>query len=113
MDPYLEQPMFWSSFHSRLIVAIADAIEPQLSPQYYVEVETRTYQSDEEDGEVLVGIPDAVVFSDAQATGPEPPHERSAELSVATEVWPQPVTCYAVANPCRYWGCRNQPLIEF
>lgn len=34
---------FWSSFHSRLIVAIADAIEPQLGPQYYVEVETRIY----------------------------------------------------------------------
>ncbi|MBV8886966.1 MAG: DUF4058 family protein [Chroococcidiopsidaceae cyanobacterium CP_BM_RX_35] len=26
MDPYLEQPALWSSFHSRLIVAIADAI---------------------------------------------------------------------------------------
>ncbi len=39
MDPYLEQPIFWSSFHSRLIVAIADAIEPQLSSQYYIEVE--------------------------------------------------------------------------
>ncbi|WP_325052262.1 DUF4058 family protein [Dulcicalothrix desertica] len=45
MDPYLEQPTFWSSFHSRLIVAIADAIEPQLSSEYYVEVETRTYQT--------------------------------------------------------------------
>lgn len=45
MDPYLEQPTFWSSFHSRLIVAIADAIEPQLSSEYYIEVETRTCQS--------------------------------------------------------------------
>jgi hypothetical protein len=63
MDPYLEQPAFWSSFHSRLIVAIADAIEPQLGPQYYVEVETRIYQSDAEDQGMLVGIPDAVVFA--------------------------------------------------
>jgi hypothetical protein len=30
MDPYLEQPTFWSAFHSRLIVAIADALAPQL-----------------------------------------------------------------------------------
>jgi hypothetical protein len=36
MDPYLEQPTFWSSFHSRLIVALADAIAPQLRPRYYV-----------------------------------------------------------------------------
>ena len=27
MDPYLEQPALWASFHSRLIVALADAIE--------------------------------------------------------------------------------------
>jgi hypothetical protein len=66
MDPYLEQPAFWSSFHSRLIVAIADAIEPQLSLNYYVEVETRTYQTYEtDDGEdsLLVGIPDTIILS--------------------------------------------------
>jgi hypothetical protein len=61
MDPYLEQSLFWQPFHHRLIIAIADAIEQQLSLQYYVEVETRTYQSDE--GENLwIGIPDAAVF---------------------------------------------------
>jgi hypothetical protein len=45
MNPYIEHPAFWSSFHVRLIVAIAEAIEPQLSQQYYVEVESRTYSS--------------------------------------------------------------------
>jgi Protein of unknown function (DUF4058) len=34
MDPYLEQPTFWSSFHFRLIGAIAAAITPQLGDQY-------------------------------------------------------------------------------
>jgi hypothetical protein len=63
MDPYLEQPAFWSSFHSRLIVALADALAPQLRPRYYVEVETRTYTDTPDGGEVLVGIPDAVVLS--------------------------------------------------
>lgn len=62
MDPYLEQPTFWSSFHSRLIVAIADTLAPQLRPNYFVEVETRTYQ-DSPEGELLVGIPDAVVLA--------------------------------------------------
>jgi hypothetical protein len=63
MDPYLEYPAFWSSFHTRLMVAIADVVAPQLSSQYYVEVESRTYQSDEEEEELLIGIPDAVVFA--------------------------------------------------
>jgi Protein of unknown function (DUF4058) len=43
MNPYLEQPAFWSSVHSRLIVAIADMVAPQILPNYYIEVETRTY----------------------------------------------------------------------
>ncbi len=63
MDLYLEYPVFWSSFHTRLMVAIAEAIEPQLSSQYYVEVESRTYQTDDSDHEVLIGIPDAIVFA--------------------------------------------------
>ncbi len=62
IDPYLEQSAFWSSFHSRLIVAIADYIAPQIMPKYYIEVETRTY-SQSADSELLIGIPDAVVFS--------------------------------------------------
>jgi hypothetical protein len=41
MDPYLEQSAFWGSFHSRLIVAVADAVAPQILPKYYIEVETR------------------------------------------------------------------------
>lgn len=35
MDPDLEYPAFWSSFHTRFIVAIADAIEVQLDPRYH------------------------------------------------------------------------------
>jgi Protein of unknown function (DUF4058) len=58
MDPYLEKPAFWASFHSRMIVALADAIAPSILPRYYIEVEARTYGD-----EVLVGIPDAVVLS--------------------------------------------------
>jgi Protein of unknown function (DUF4058) len=41
MDPYLEQSAFWGSFHSRMIVAIADAVAPLILPKYYIEVETR------------------------------------------------------------------------
>ncbi|MEC4817543.1 MAG: DUF4058 family protein [Scytonema sp. PMC 1069.18] len=62
MNPYLEHPAFWSSFYTRLLVAIADAVAPQLRPKYYIEVETRTYQDPDSD-EVLVGIPDATVLT--------------------------------------------------
>ncbi|PSR14682.1 hypothetical protein C8255_23845 [filamentous cyanobacterium CCP3] len=51
IDPYLEQATFWSSFHSRLIVALADALAPQQRPRYCVEVETCTYTDRPDGGE--------------------------------------------------------------
>jgi hypothetical protein len=42
MNPYLEQPAFWSSFHTRLMVA--DALAPAKN---YIEMETRTYRNQE------------------------------------------------------------------
>lgn len=90
MDPYLEYPAFWSSFHTRLMVAIADAITPQLGSQYYVEVESRTYQSDEANEELLIGIPDAIVFAGrADVTLTESP--TTATTSVTTQLRPEKV----------------------
>jgi hypothetical protein len=86
IDPYLEYPAFWSSFHTRFIVAIADAIEPQLSSQYYVEVESRTYQNDENE-EILIGIPDAIVFADKSNAHPT----SVAETAIATQIQPETV----------------------
>jgi hypothetical protein len=90
MDPYLEQPAFWSSFHSRLIVALADAIEAVLKPEYYVEVETRTYLSEGDRG-LLIGIPDVVVAADKSKDAPSGEIVNS-EGRVATRVRPQRVT---------------------
>jgi hypothetical protein len=87
MDPYLEQPVFWSEFHSRLIVAIADAIVPSLLPRYYVGVETRTYR-DYCDGELLIGIPDAVILSTKGQDAPS----LTDSSAVATQARPQEVT---------------------
>ena len=91
MDPYLEQPAFWSSFHTRLIVAIADALATDLRPKYYIEVETRSYM-DTPEGELLIGIPDAVVLKNSQpddAIRKEPSQQSS---SVTLERPPVPVT---------------------
>jgi hypothetical protein len=62
MDPSLEQSAFWSSFHTRLMVAIADALDGQLFPNYYVDVESRTYLEDD-GSELLVDVPDALVLA--------------------------------------------------
>ncbi|MBD0385624.1 MAG: DUF4058 family protein [Nostoc sp. C3-bin3] len=62
MNPYLENPVFWSELHHRLITAIADTIEENIPPQYRVAIEQRTYLSDDSDS-VLVGISDVSIFS--------------------------------------------------
>jgi Protein of unknown function (DUF4058) len=87
MDPYLEQPTFWSSFHFRLIGAMASAIAPRILPKYYIEVETRTYAEDA-DPELLVGIPDAVVFA-ASENRPLPQQSATEVASVALQNRPQ------------------------
>ena len=62
MDPYLERAEVWEEVHTRLIVAIADALGPQVRPKYRVGVEQRTYLAvltpDEYE---LVGKPDVLV----------------------------------------------------
>ncbi len=63
MDPYLEQRGLWEQVHTRLIVAIADALVPQVRPKYRVDIELRIYQEvgffkSKDD---LVGMPDVVI----------------------------------------------------
>ena len=62
MDPYLERAGMWEEVHTRLIVAIADALGPQVRPKHRVGVEPRTYLAvltpDEYE---LVGKPDVLV----------------------------------------------------
>lgn len=62
MNPYLESFSIWREVHNRLVVALANDLGARLRPKYYVAIETRTYLEDESDG-VLVGIPDAIVFT--------------------------------------------------
>jgi hypothetical protein len=70
MNPYLENPELWAEVHSRLIVAIADSIAPQLRPKYRVAVEKRVYQMADENT-VLVGIPDVTIGRSLTNTQPD------------------------------------------
>jgi hypothetical protein len=56
MNPYLENSELWSAVHSRLIVAIADALADTLSQDYRIEIEKRIYWSDEEISERYLEI---------------------------------------------------------
>ncbi len=71
MDPYLEHPGLWEDVHTRLIVAIADVLGPQVRPRYRVAVERRTYLAvlmpDEYE---LVGKPDVLIASSSGAALP-------------------------------------------
>jgi Protein of unknown function (DUF4058) len=89
MDPYLEQPNFWSSFHFRLIGEMASTIAPFILPKYYIEVETRTYAEDE-DKDLLVGIPDALVFA-ASENRSLPEVARAESGGIALHNRPEPV----------------------
>lgn len=43
MDPYLEHPDLWPGVHSRLVVYIADQLQPMLGSRYLAAVEERVY----------------------------------------------------------------------
>ena len=85
MNPYLENPEFWSAVHNRLIVAIADDLVDHLSEKYRVEIEKRTYFSKDEES-LLVGIPDVAVVT-GKATEPT-----TSTATLALPVSPEKVT---------------------
>jgi hypothetical protein len=43
MNPYLEQADVWTDFHASYIVALRDALRPQLDPRYIVKIEEQLY----------------------------------------------------------------------
>jgi hypothetical protein len=45
MDPYLEREGYWSTFRARLLLLIAEAIQSEVRPRYWVGVEERLYHT--------------------------------------------------------------------
>jgi hypothetical protein len=43
MDPYLEAPAHWPTFHHQMIVGLAEALQPSLGDRYRLRFGTRTY----------------------------------------------------------------------
>ncbi|MEB3359420.1 MAG: DUF4058 family protein [Synechococcales bacterium] len=105
MNPYLEQPGLWPQVHSRLIVAIADEITPQVAPKYRVSIEERIYTTTDTD--LLVGIADVAIAlrsetgsqaaTTAQLTAP-----RRVQVPLPMEV--NPYSMGAVGRPQSRWS---------
>ena len=81
MNPFLEDPSIWPSFHHTLADALIVQLNPLLGPKYYADVEVRTVID-----EVSVSIPAAIrpdvsiyEHADSQPESPSAP----AALSVA------------------------------
>ncbi|MBD2197025.1 MULTISPECIES: DUF4058 family protein [Calothrix] len=82
MNPYLENPLFWSEIHNLLIAAIFRKLNPQLRPKYKVAIEKRIYQTIDEDS-LLVGVADVAVQNTQQKSSLEPTNIAVASPSIA------------------------------
>ncbi|MCJ8279658.1 MAG: DUF4058 family protein [Rivularia sp. ALOHA_DT_140] len=60
MNPYLENPVLWQQIHKHLIIAIADALSPQVRPVFIVEIKERVYKDIDHNVD-LIKIPDVAV----------------------------------------------------
>jgi hypothetical protein len=88
MDPYLENPDLWPEVHSRLLVAIADALGPKLRPKYRVAIEKRVYE-DVTEG-LVIGRPDAAILPTANREPLQP--EGNPAVAVVEAVGVKPIT---------------------
>jgi hypothetical protein len=74
MDPYLEQPVFWSDFHSRFINAWCEAIADALPLHYEATLGERVYLIEHDPEMRKLGFPDVgVTHGDRPAPGPGSP----------------------------------------
>jgi Protein of unknown function (DUF4058) len=87
MDPYLEERGLWGDLHPSLIVAIRDALAPQVAPHYYVRIDRRVYSLEVQHEERL-SLPDAAII----AAPKEPRSPRGAGVATVVAVEPLTVT---------------------
>ncbi len=86
MDPYLEHPTLWEGVHARLIVAIANQLQPRLDPRYIASVEERVFLEGPQRR-----IPDVGIQKFKGATGPRPQPASDSDTAVIVEVEDQEI----------------------
>jgi hypothetical protein len=91
MDPYLEGATRWRDFHTRMMTAVSDQLNPQLRPKYVVRVEERVYVSDETDPGRTWFAPDLHVVTAGRPAGTPAPRpdirsEPAGDVAEAVDV---------------------------
>jgi hypothetical protein len=81
MDPYLEHPVLWESVHTRLIVTLAEQLQPRLDPRYVTSVEERVFIEGPQRR-----IPDLWVQKTPELTGPQGVLPASPGAAVVVEI---------------------------
>lgn len=81
MDPYLEHPALWPDPHHSLIVALANAISPQVAPRYYVGLGRRIYLLKGDDI-IFAGHPDLARVVERTLRGRAPALAEATVLEV-------------------------------
>src|ERR1700733_2313848 len=81
MDPYLEHPVLWEGVHARLIVAIANQLQPKLDPRYIASIEERVFIEGPQRR-----IPDVWIQKIREERGLAPLVESDSDTAVIVEV---------------------------
>jgi hypothetical protein len=69
MDPHLENPAYWSGFHTRFIVALAGGIVRALPKGYIADVEQYVWLEDDEEDREPFAVPDVFVATGGKGKG--------------------------------------------
>jgi hypothetical protein len=89
MDPYLEHPHTWRSFHTKLIVAMSDQLMRHLPPPYYADVEEDLYiHEPSADQRRRFAAADAAVIVGGDAPHPAAPRREAAGATAITARMP-------------------------
>ncbi len=81
MDPYLEHPVLWQDVHARLMVAIANQLQPKLDPRYVTSIEQRVFIEGPQRR-----VPDVWIQRIPGAEGTMPRTEADSDTALIVEV---------------------------
>jgi hypothetical protein len=108
MDPYLEHPALWPGVHNRLLVAVANQLQPRLLPRYIASLEERVYV----EGPQHEMIPDILVRQRPNAGRATAVAELEADKPVVLAVENQEIHESYVEILDRYAGMKVVTVIE-
>jgi hypothetical protein len=107
MDPYLEHPALWPGLHNRLIITIANQLQPHLLPRYIASIEQRVFV----EGPNRETIPDVLVRK-LQPTAAATTTQASGDTAVLLTVDPVEVHEAYIEILDRYAGMKVVTVIE-